>query len=42
MKRPETIREFIDRRSNAAWISFDFTIEGNRYYVCSTKDFEVE
>ena len=39
MKKLETIRDFINKRSNAAWISFDFTIDGCRYTCCSVEDF---
>lgn len=39
MKKLETIRDFINKRSNAAWISFDFTIDGRGYTCCSVEDF---
>ena len=39
MKRKETIKEFINKRSNAAWITFEFTIDGHGYTCCSVEDF---
>ena len=39
MKRKETVREFINKRSSGAWISFDFKAEGRSFYCYSIDEF---